>query len=67
MTALPFPPILQKTGKEKVNLIIRADDMGMSHAANLGCLEAYRKILTNPELFSFCEEKEINLIAYKYL
>jgi len=28
---------------KQVNLIFRADDMGMSHAANLGCLESYQK------------------------
>ena len=38
--AISFPV----QGKKKlVNLIFRADDMGMSHAANLGCLEAYQK------------------------
>lgn len=28
---------------KEINLIFRADDMGMSHAANLGCLESYQK------------------------
>ena len=43
LAATPAISIPVQEKKKQVNLIVRADDMGMSHAANLGCLEAYRK------------------------
>ncbi len=43
LAAMPLMPGGDITGRGNTNLIVRADDMGMSHAANLGCLETYQK------------------------
>ena len=43
LAAMPTIPFAVPSEAKQVNVIFRADDMGMSHAANLGCLEAYQK------------------------
>jgi len=43
LAVAPAIPLSAQYKDKQVNLIFRADDMGMSHAANLGCLEAYQK------------------------
>lgn len=43
LAATPTITLSAQSKAKQVNVIFRADDMGMSHAANLGCLEAYQK------------------------
>ncbi len=40
---------------DKIRLIVRGDDIGSTHAANLGCIEAYQEgILTSVEIMVPC-------------
>ena len=40
-----------KSSDDQIRLIVRGDDMGFCHAANLGCIEAYKKgIVTTAEV-----------------
>lgn len=41
--AVPFSNYIFAIEKEATNLIIRADDMGMSHGTNLACIDTYQK------------------------
>jgi len=46
--------IHRKTGE--IRLIVRGDDMGFSHAANLGCIKAYEEgILTSVDVMVPCD------------
>ena len=41
----------------QIRLIVRGDDMGFSHAANIGCMKAYREgILTTVEIMVPCDD-----------
>lgn len=47
--------VLWGQGEDEIRLIIRADDMGSSHAANVACIEAFTKgIVTSVELMVPC-------------
>jgi predicted glycoside hydrolase/deacetylase ChbG (UPF0249 family) len=43
--------------KSDIHLIVRGDDMGFSHAANIGCIKAYQEgILTAVEVMVPCDD-----------